>query len=148
MGHDRICWLVGCFGFNGPLRQYFSLYRAVSQRDGKRGEKRIDESKKIQTTPTCTYYKRSRPLPYVIQTVGRPGTGSLPSIITPPDHPRPHLSLTIYSYPHLMVTIRKFIKKINHSHKFCADNGGLYWNLRDEAVLHVFILTCVSKLLA
>ena len=21
-------WLVGCFGFNGPLRQYFSLYRA------------------------------------------------------------------------------------------------------------------------
>ena len=28
------CWLVGCFGFNGPLRQYFSLYRAVSQREG------------------------------------------------------------------------------------------------------------------
>ena len=26
-------WLVG-FGFNGPLRQYFSLYRAVSQREG------------------------------------------------------------------------------------------------------------------
>ena len=24
-------WLVGCFGFNGPLRQYFRLYRAVSQ---------------------------------------------------------------------------------------------------------------------
>ena len=23
-----------CFGFNGPLRQYFSLYRAVSQRVG------------------------------------------------------------------------------------------------------------------
>ena len=22
--------LVGCFGFNGPLRQYFSLYRAVA----------------------------------------------------------------------------------------------------------------------
>ena len=21
-----VCWLVGCFGFNGPLRQYFSLY--------------------------------------------------------------------------------------------------------------------------
>ena len=29
-------WLVGCFGFNGPLRQYFSLYRAVSQREGER----------------------------------------------------------------------------------------------------------------
>ena len=38
-------WLVGCFGFNGPLRQYFSLYRAVSQREGERGEKRTNESK-------------------------------------------------------------------------------------------------------
>ena len=43
-------WLVGCFGlklvgwlvglgFNGLLRQYFSLYRAVSQRKGERGKK-------------------------------------------------------------------------------------------------------------
>ena len=35
--------LVGrlvCLGFNGPLRQYFSLYRAVSQREGERGKKR------------------------------------------------------------------------------------------------------------
>ena len=33
-------WLVGCFGLNGPLRQYFSLYRALSQREGrKRREK-------------------------------------------------------------------------------------------------------------
>ena len=32
-------WLVGCFGFDGPCRQYFSLYRAVSQREGERGEK-------------------------------------------------------------------------------------------------------------
>ena len=26
--------LVGCFWFNGPLRQYFSLYQAVSRREG------------------------------------------------------------------------------------------------------------------
>ena len=32
-------WLVGCSGLNGPLRQYFSLYRAVSQREGERKEK-------------------------------------------------------------------------------------------------------------
>ena len=32
-------WLVGCFGFNGPLIQYFSLYRAVSQREGEIKEK-------------------------------------------------------------------------------------------------------------
>ena len=57
-------WLVGCFGFNGPLRQYFSLYRTISQREGEKGEKRIDESKNVQTTPTRTYYKCSRPLPY------------------------------------------------------------------------------------
>ena len=31
-------WLVGCFGLNGPLRQFFSLYRAVSQREGERKE--------------------------------------------------------------------------------------------------------------
>ena len=55
--------LVGCFGFNGPLRQYFSLYRAVSQTEGERGE-RIEESKNVQTTPTRTYCKYNRPLPY------------------------------------------------------------------------------------
>ena len=78
--------LVGCFGFNGPLRQYFSLYRAVSQREGERGE-RIDESKNVQTTPTRTTCKCSRPLPYCNPIVERPGTGSLPSTIAPPDHP-------------------------------------------------------------
>ena len=31
--------LVACFGFNDPLRQYFSLYRVVSQREGEREEK-------------------------------------------------------------------------------------------------------------
>ena len=56
-------WLVGCFGFNGPLRRYFSLYRAASQREGQRGEK-LAESKNVQTTPTRTYCKRNRPLPY------------------------------------------------------------------------------------
>ena len=36
---EVVGWLVGCFGLNGPLRQYFSLYRAVSQREGERKEK-------------------------------------------------------------------------------------------------------------
>ena len=31
-------WLVG-FEFMGPLRQYFSLYRAVSQREEEKGKK-------------------------------------------------------------------------------------------------------------
>ena len=37
---DRVRLLVGCFGFSGPLRKYFSLYRAVSQREGEGKEKR------------------------------------------------------------------------------------------------------------
>ena len=36
---DERFWLVGCYGLNGPLRRYFSLYRAVSQREGERKEK-------------------------------------------------------------------------------------------------------------
>ena len=80
-------WLVGCFGFYGPLRQYFSLYRAVSQREGERGE-RIDESKNVHTTPTRTYCKRNRPLPYCNQNCRTPpGTGSLHNTMAPSDHP-------------------------------------------------------------
>ena len=79
-------WLVGCFGFNGPLRQYFSLYRAVFQREGDRGEK-TDETKNVQTTPTRTYCKHHCPCPTIIQIVGRPGTGGLPRAIAQPDHP-------------------------------------------------------------
>ena len=79
-------WLVGCFGFNGPLRQYFSLYRAVSQREGER-RKRIDESKMSKPPPPAPTASAIGPCPTVIKIVGRPGTGSLPSTIAPPDHP-------------------------------------------------------------
>ena len=37
-------WLIGCFGLNGPLRQYFSLYRAVPREREK--EKRNDRREK------------------------------------------------------------------------------------------------------
>ena len=65
------------------MRQYFSLYRAVFQRQGERGE-RIDERKNVQTTPTRTHCKHNRPLPSVIQIIRRPGTGSLPHHPTTP----------------------------------------------------------------
>ena len=83
LGH----WLVGCFGFNDPLRQYFSLYRAVSQREGEREEKgkmRVKVSKQSPPTPTASAVG---PCPTVIKIVGRPGTGSLPSTFAPPNHP-------------------------------------------------------------
>ena len=104
-------WLVGCFGFNGPLRQYFSLYRAVSQREGEKGEKapkereknerKIDESKNVQTSPTRTFCKCSRPLPYCHSNCGRPGTGSLPSTIAPPDDPRNAEKICHKVHPHI-----------------------------------------------
>ena len=84
-------WLVGCFGFNGPFRQYFSLYRAVYQREGERGEKvymRVKMSKQPPPAPTASAVG---PCPTVIQIVGRPGTGRLPSTIAPPDLPQWYL---------------------------------------------------------
>ena len=98
-----IFWLVG-FGLNGPLRQYFSLYRAVSQREGERGEKgemRIKTSKQPPPAPTASAVG---PCPTVIQIVGRPGTGSLPSTIAPLDHPlilgehNPEKSIILYCF--------------------------------------------------
>ena len=39
---ELVDWLVVCFSFNSPLRQYFSLYRTVSQGedDDRRAEKK------------------------------------------------------------------------------------------------------------
>ena len=54
---ELVGWLVGCFGFNGPLIQYFSLYRAVSQRKGEREEKgqmRVKMSKQPPPAPTAS----------------------------------------------------------------------------------------------
>ena len=56
----KVCntiWLVGCFGFSGPLRQYYSLYRAVFQREGERGEKGKRREKmpnQPQSAPTAS----------------------------------------------------------------------------------------------
>ena len=82
-------WLVGWLF--GVYRPFETVFQSISSRLPKRGRKRrerIEESKNVRTTPTRTYCERRRPLPYCIQSVGRPGTGSLPSTIAPPDHPR------------------------------------------------------------
>ena len=56
---EQTSWLVGCFGFNGPFRQYFSLYRALSQREGQREEKRYRRVKMSKQPPTRTYCKHN-----------------------------------------------------------------------------------------
>ena len=45
------------------------------------------KKKNNQTTPTHTYCKRSRPLPYYNPNYRTPRTESLPRTIAPPDHP-------------------------------------------------------------
>ena len=47
----------------------------------------IEESKNVQTTPLAPTARAISPCPTIIQIVGRPGTGSLPRTIAPPDHP-------------------------------------------------------------
>ena len=77
-------WL---FEFNDPLRQYFSLYWVVSQREGERREM-IDERKNVQTTPPAPTASAVALALLQSKLVGRPSTESLPSTIAPPDHPR------------------------------------------------------------
>ena len=60
-------WLVGCFGFNGPLRQYFSLCRAVSQREGERGEKGQIREKMSKQPPPAPTASATGPCPTIIQ---------------------------------------------------------------------------------
>ena len=69
--YDRFGWLVGWFGFNGPLRQYFNLYRAVSQREGVRKEK-WQTREKCPNNLTRICCKCSRPLPYCNQNCRTP----------------------------------------------------------------------------
>ena len=64
-------WLVGCFGLNGPLRQYFSLYRAVSQSEGERGEKKLMRVKMSKQPPPAPTASAVGPCPTAIKT-GRP----------------------------------------------------------------------------
>ena len=74
--------LVVGLGFNGPLRQYVSLYRVAPMRGRQRREK-IEESKMSKQPLPAPYASAIDPFPTIIQIVGRPGTGSIPEPITP-----------------------------------------------------------------
>ena len=57
------CWLFVVLG----LTPFETIFQSISGRLPKRGRKKrevIDERKNVQTTPSRTYYKRSRPLPH------------------------------------------------------------------------------------
>ena len=84
---DGPIYLVGCFGLSGPLRQYFRLYRAVSQRGGETGEKGQRRIKMSNQPPPAPTASAIGPCPTIIQIVERPGTGSLLRTIARPDRP-------------------------------------------------------------
>ena len=71
--YDPDNWLVGCLGYNGPLRQYFSLYRAVSQREGEREGK---GQMRVKMPPPAPTTNAVGPCPTITQIVGRPSSGS------------------------------------------------------------------------
>ena len=59
--------LVGCFGFNGPLGQEFSLYRSVSWRKGEKKREMIDEGKMSKQPPSVPTESTVDPFPTIIQ---------------------------------------------------------------------------------
>ena len=56
--------LVGWFWVSRPFETVFQSISGRLPKKGRKRKERIDESKNVQTTPTRTYCKRSRPLPY------------------------------------------------------------------------------------
>ena len=74
--------LVGSFGFNGLLRQYFSLNRIKEREIEERNDRR---EKNVQTTPTAPTVSTVAPCLTLFQISKSPGTGSLPSTIAQPE---------------------------------------------------------------
>ena len=61
-------WLVWCFWFNGPLRQYCSPYWAVSQREeGSREKGKTREKMSKQSPPVPTASAAGTYTPFIIQ---------------------------------------------------------------------------------
>ena len=70
LGDGRYSWLVGLV--YRPFETVFQSISGCLQKRGRKRRERIDESKNVQTTPTRTYCKRSRPLPYCNQNCRTP----------------------------------------------------------------------------
>ena len=69
------------------LLDTISVYIGPSPKEREKEERKdrlVKMSKQLPPAPTASTVG---PCPTVIQIVGRPGTGSLPSTIAPPDHP-------------------------------------------------------------
>ena len=79
-------WLVAYLGLNGPLRQYFSLCMAVSQR--KRKKKDFWREENVKTAPSAPTASAVGPRPTIVQISRSPRHWNLISTIASRDHPR------------------------------------------------------------
>ena len=82
-----IIQIVGLPGTGSLSRTIAPPDHPLLPKSGRERRERIDENKNVQTIPSAPTASAVGPCPTVIQIVGRPGTGSLPSTIAPPDYP-------------------------------------------------------------
>ena len=113
--------LGGCFVFNDPLRQYFNLYRTVSQREEKE-EKKNRQEKKIPSNPHPHLLKAQSALALVLsRLVGRPGTESYQR--HHPTRPHPSANNNISLCKNQSRTILSFHMQIHKSQCMVTTNS-------------------------
>ena len=121
--HSRLVgWL---FWLTGPFQ---TVFQSISGRLPKRGRKRrekIEESKNVQTTPPTPTANTIGPCPTIIQTVGRPGTGSIPRTIAPPDHPR--YTVELQWLEHWWFVYHGYFELVPESHSCRHYLIGIFW---------------------
>ena len=105
-------WYRLKYCLKGPLNPKPTNRPTISGHLLKRGRQRretIDESENVLTTPPAPTASAVGPCPTIIQSVGRPSTGSLPRTIAPPNHPRWSSDSGGYD------NSSPYIRKANHS---------------------------------
>ena len=88
---------------------------------------RVKMSKQPPPAPTASAVG---PCPTIIQIVGRPGTGSLPSAIAPPDHPPERKRAKIenpYLKAHLHINMNLLSRKSFKRSRRSSDNELFLW---------------------
>ena len=94
-------WLVGWLVVLGLTAFWDSISVCIEPpaREWEKEERKIDEKKNVQTAPPAPTASAVGPCPTIIQSVGRPGTGSWPRTIAPPNHS--WLKAVVHSSVHL-----------------------------------------------
>ena len=127
-GIKLVGWL---FWVCRPFETVFQSMSGSLPKRGRKERKTTDEIKKMsKQPPPAPTANAVGPYPTVIQIVGSPGTGSLPSTIAPPDHPLQILRVLQYKHSSseqqlLSATLNKYVPSIRVYGKclFCSFPG-------------------------